>query len=261
MWKSRRLLVAALLASIAFGLLTFHPARAYLVPPGEYPMAGTYKGVLPCADCIGVWTEVVLVDLGTNPFDPGQGSGTFTMTERFTGGVHGGTSITTHGKWSTIHRDGFGAGTIELRAEGLDGKSLAPRQFYCDHGRSLHLRFKSNVVVFNRPDTLERVIPPPRPQFWVTERENNKPIMGRVGDTFQIDLPTTLETHSSDAWVMKQPILPEMELEVQADESILPDRPTTTFLLTAIAPGTLRIEFQRVKGPSMSVDLPFQIAP
>ena len=262
MWKSRRLFVAAILTSLTFMSLPFYPARAYLVPPGEYPIHGTYRGVLPCADCVGVWTEVILVDLGTNPFEPGQGSGTFTMTERFTGGVHGGASVTTHGKWWTIKPDGFGAGALELRVEGHDGGLLAPRSFYCDHGRSLQLLdSKSNVVVFNRPDTLERVIPPPRPQFWVTERDNNKPIMGRVGDTFQIDLPTTLETHSSDAWVMKQPILPEMKLEVQADESILPDRPTTTFLLTAIAPGTIRIEFQRVKGPSMNVALPFQIAP
>lgn len=261
MSKSRWLWVAALLASIAFTLLTLHPARAYLVPPGEYPMAGTYRGVLPCADCIGVWTEVILVDLGTNPFEPGQGSGTFTMTERFTGGGHGGASITTHGKWSTIQRDGFGAGTLELRVEGPAGRPLAPRHFYCDHGRSLRLLFKSNVVVFNRPDTLERVIPPPRPQFWVTESQNNKAIMGRVGDTFQIDLPTTLETHSSDAWVMKGPMSPGMALEAQEDASILPARPTTTFLMKAVAPGTTRIEFQRVKGPSMTVVLLFQIAP
>jgi hypothetical protein len=106
-----------------------------------------------------------------------------------------------------------------------------------------------------------QVIPPPHPQFRVTERDNNGLIMGRVGDTFQIDVPTTLETHSPDAWVMKQPILPEMKLEVQADDSILRARPTATFLLKAIAPGTVRIEFQRVKGPSMKVSFPFQIAP
>lgn len=115
------------------------PARAYLQPPGEYPMGGTYRGVLPCTDCVGVWTEVILVDLGTDPFEPGQGSGTFTMTERFTGGTHGGASIKTHGKWLTLHPDGFGAGTIELRVEGQDGKPLTRRRFYCDHGRSLRL--------------------------------------------------------------------------------------------------------------------------
>jgi hypothetical protein len=262
MSKSRRLLVAAILTSFTFMFLTFHPARANLVPPGEYRIAGTYRGVLPCADCIGVWAEVILVDLGMNPFEPGQGSGTFTMTERFTGGVHGGASITTRGKWSTIQPDGFGAGTLELRVESRDGKLLAPRQFYCDHGRSLRLLDSNpNVVVFNRPDTLERVIPPPRPQFWVTERENNKPIMGRVGDTFQVDLPTTLQTHSFDAWVMKQPTSQNIALEAQQDSSILPARPTTTFLLKAISPGTVRIEFQRVKGPSMKVSFPFQIAP
>jgi hypothetical protein len=262
MSKSRRLLVAAILTSFTFMFLTFHPARANLVPPGEYRIAGTYRGVLPCADCIGVWAEVILVDLGMNPFEPGQGSGTFTMTERFTGGVHGGASITTRGKWSTIQPDGFGAGTLELRVESRDGKLLAPRQFYCDHGRSLRLLDSNpNVVVFNRPDTLERVIPPPRPQFWVTERENNKPIMGRVGDTFQVDLPTTLQTHSFDAWVMKQPTSQNIALEAQQDSSILAARPTTTFLLKAISPGTVRIEFQRVKGPSMKVSFPFQIAP
>jgi hypothetical protein len=262
MSKSRRLLVAAILTSFTFMFLTFHPARAYLVPPGEYTIYGTYRGVLPCADCIGVWTEVILVDLGTNPFERGQGSGTFTMTERFTGGVHGGASITTHGKWSTIQPDGFGAGTLELRVEGRDGKLLAPRHFYCDHGRSLRLLDSNrNVIAFDRPDALERVIPAPRPQFRVTDSDNNAAIMGRVGDTFKIDLPTTLETHAFDAWVMEQPTSHGMAVEAQQDSSILPAHPTTTFLLTAIAPGTVRIEFQRVKGPSMMVGFLFQISP
>ena len=245
----RRVLVAAVIASFAFAVLAIRPVRAYLVPPGEYTMAGTYRGVLPCADCVGVWTEVILVDLGTDPFEPGQGSGTFTMTQRFTGGARGGNSITTHGKWSTLQADGFGAGKIELRAEGPDGKIFAPQQFYCDHGRSLRLLFKNDAVVYNRADTLERVIPAPPPQFWVTDSENGKTIVGRVGDTFQIDLPTTLETHSYDAWVMKQSSSQTMALEAQQDDSILPERPTTTFLMKAIAQGTTRIEFRRVKGP------------
>lgn len=126
MSKSRWPLVVAIYTSFVFMFLPFQPARAYLVPPGEYPIYGTYRGVLPCADCVGVWTEVILVDLGTNPFEAGQGSGTFTMTQRFTGGVHGGATITTHGKWSTIQPDEFGAGTLELRGRGAGRQTRCP---------------------------------------------------------------------------------------------------------------------------------------
>ena len=107
MLNARQFLVGAIFSTFVLIFFPLQPARAYLVPPGEYPIYGTYRGVLPCADCVGTWTELILVDLGTNPFEPGQGSGTFTMTERFTGGVHGGASVSTHGKWSTIKPDGF----------------------------------------------------------------------------------------------------------------------------------------------------------
>lgn len=256
--KSRWPLVAAIYTSFVLMFISLQPARAYLVPPGEYPIHGTYRGVLPCADCVGVWTEVILVDLGTNPFEPGQGSGTFTMRQRFTGGSHGGATITTHGKWSTIQPDGFGAGTLELRAEERGGKPLAPEHFYCDHGRSLKfLSSKSNQPIFDRPDTLERVIPPARPQFVVTERNNNVPIIGRVGDTFQVDLPTTL-ADVLDTWVMKQAISKSIALEGQSGSSVN-DNAIITFFMRAVAPGTTRIEFQRVKGSPMTVTFPFQI--
>lgn len=132
--------------------------------------------------------------------------------------------------------DGFGAGTIELRVEGHDAKPVTPRRFYCDHGRSIRLLFSGpNVVVFNRPDTLERVISPPRPQFWVTDRENNATIVARVGDTFQIDLPSTLKTHPIDEWVMRKSSSQSMSLEALRGNTILPDRATTSFFLEAIA--------------------------
>lgn len=257
MSKSRRLWVGALFTSFTLMFLLFQPAGAYLVTPGEYPIQGTCRGVLPCADCVGVWTELILVDLG--PLEPGQGSGTFTRTERFTGGVHGGASITTHGKWSTIKSDGFSAGTIELRVENHDGKHRAPQRFYCDYGRSLRLLFDTpNETVFNRQDNLERVIPPPLPQFILTDRDNNAPIIGRVGDAFQIDLPTT-PAHELDAWVMKQPTSRSMVLEGRLGSGILPDRATTTFFLKATARGNVRIEFQRVRGPSMMLAFSFEI--
>jgi|GEM_PF-5732526 len=257
MSKLRRLLVGAIVSTAVLIFLPFQPARAYLVTPGEYPIHGTYRGVLPCADCVGVWTELILVDLG--PLEPGQGSGTFTMIERFTGGVHGGASITTHGKWSTIKSDGFSAGTIELRVEDHDGKHRAPQRFYCDYGRSLRLLFATpNENVFNRQDTLERVIPRPLPQFILTDRDTNARIIGRVGDAFQIDLPTT-PAHELDAWVIKRPIAQSMALEGRLGSGILPEHATTTFLLKAIAPGNVRIEFQRVKGPPMMLAFPFQI--
>jgi hypothetical protein len=105
------------------------------------------------------------------------------------------------------------------------------------------------------------VIPPPRPQFWVTDRENNATIMARVGDTFQIGLPSTLKTHSIDEWVMRKSTSQSMSLEALRGNTILPDRATTSFFLEAIAPGTARIEFQRAKGPPMTVDYLFKIAP
>jgi len=260
MLNARQFSVGAIFSTFVLIFLPFQPARAYLVPPGEYPIRGTYRGVLPCADCVGVWTELILVDLGTNPFEPGQGSGTFTMTERFTGGVHGGASISTHGKWSTIKPDGFGAGTIELRVESSDPKPLAPRRFYCEHGRSLTLLFdKPNQVVFNRQDTLERVIPPPLPQFVLTEKNSNVPIVARVGDTFQINIPTTLKAHADDAWIMKQPASRSIGTTRSVWADILPDRIITSFLLEAAAPGMARIEYERVKGPPMTVTFLFKI--
>jgi len=136
------------------------------------------------------WTEVILVDLGTNPFERGQGSGTLhhdraLLREEFTAAL----PSTTHGKWSTIQPDGFGAGTLELRVEGRDGKLLHATLLRADHGRSLRAtRLQSNVYCFLiAPDALERVIPAPRPQFRVTDSDNNAAIMGRVGDTFKID--------------------------------------------------------------------------
>lgn len=260
MLNARQFLVGAIFSTFALIFLPLQPARAYLIPPSEYPIRGTYRGVLPCMDCVGVWTELILVDLGTNPFSPGQGSGTFTMTERFTGGVHAGASIKTHGKWSTIEPDGFGAGTIELRVESSDPKPPAPRRFYCDHGRSLRLlSAKSNEIVFNRQDTLERVIPPPLPQFILTEKDSNVPIVARVGDTFQIDLPTTLKAHADDAWVMKKPASRSIATTPGVSSIILPDRIITSFLLEAAAPGMVRIEYQRVKGPPMMVTFLFEV--
>ncbi len=58
---------------------------------------------------------------------------------------------------------------------------------------------------------------------------------------------------------MKQATSKSMALEAQHDLTILPDHATTTFLLKAVAPGATRIEFQRVKGPPVTVTFPFQI--
>ena len=124
------------LVCFALLLLFCHWTYAALFGPGQYPMGGKYVGVLPCAHCAGVWTEVTLIDPGPNL---GSGFGTFVMTERFTGGVHGGATVTTRGLWSTVKRDDNYTGTLELRGERLDGNEAAPRYFYCDHGNSLRM--------------------------------------------------------------------------------------------------------------------------
>ncbi|MGD0796499.1 MAG: hypothetical protein ABR910_02140 [Acidobacteriaceae bacterium] len=74
-------------------------ASASVLPLGEYGMGGHYAGSVLYADCAGVWMEITLTDSGP---DWGSGSGTFVMTERFTGGAHGGASVLAQGEWSTV---------------------------------------------------------------------------------------------------------------------------------------------------------------
>jgi hypothetical protein len=110
---------------------------------GDYEMRGKYQGVLFCSDCPGVWTEVTLEDSGPNL---GIGRGAFVMTERYTGGIHGGETVVTTGQW------------LELRAA---TKNAQPRYFRCEGGRRLtEANADGTLVTVHMPqNALTRVIP------------------------------------------------------------------------------------------------------
>jgi len=222
-------------------------------------MEGKYIGVLLCADCAGVWTEVTLEDSGA---DWGEGSGTFVMTERFTGGAHGAANITTRGKWSTLNwvKNENYTGTIELRGGESDGHTRTPRHFYCDHGRSLRpLDDNQGGQSWLSPAELERVIPPPRPLFGpVTEAQRDAILQGQIGDVFEIALPASSLQDSRSAWKMKPSASPVVALELthgRGAQNVF----TTVFQLKAAAPGKVRVEFQNSQNPERTVTFTFQV--
>jgi len=235
-------------------------AHASALPPGQYGMRGKYIGVLLCGDCAGVWTEVTLEDPGGNW---GAGSGTFVMTERFTGGSHGAANLTTRGKWTTVDwvKNESYTGTIELRGDDLDGRTPPPRYFHCDHGRSLRL-LDSNRDDLNslKPIQLQRVIPPPQPIFGpVTEAQHNAILQGQIGDVFEVALPAASLKDSSSAWTMKQPASGTIALESSSGsgaQNIFAE----IFRVKATGPGKIRVEFQSALNPQRTVAFTFEIA-
>jgi hypothetical protein len=135
-------------------------ATATVLPFGVFSMRGTYAGTLPCSDCAGVWTEVILEDPGTNA---GRGSGDFKMIERFTGGAGGETTIVSRGMWFVVnHRtDGYyqDSGTIELVPKRPDGTLANPRFFLCVLGQKLEtLNSAMQPVTSDGPHALYRVL-------------------------------------------------------------------------------------------------------
>jgi hypothetical protein len=180
---TRSLILATVIATISL-----RPVSAAITVPGEYSMRGTYEGVLPCSDCPGVWTVLTLYDPRV---DLGEGSGTFDMSERFTGGSRAGTTVTTHGTWSIVawKREQGYTGTIELKSDG-NGDASAPRYFYGYHGRVLWMTNADGSLVSDQHRELQRFIPPPPPQFGPLTLENaNRLVEARVGDTFDVELP------------------------------------------------------------------------
>lgn len=65
--------------------------------PGEEPMSLRYEGVLPCADCPGIRTELVLTRKAR-----GWAEGSFSLSETYL--ERGGPRVTT-GDWTTLRGD------------------------------------------------------------------------------------------------------------------------------------------------------------
>jgi hypothetical protein len=229
---------------------------ASLLAPGTYPMSGHYIGTLPCDDCGGVWTDVNLVDPGPNN---GQGSGTFIMKQRFTGGFHGGTTLVTHGSWATVEpnvMNGY-SGIIELR----DESGETPRYFDCDQGRSLRLLDSSKHGISSPKNTsLKRVIPVPRPTFGpYVESDSSTLIQGRVGDTFEIRLPAASSKATLTAWKAQKSTSQVLRIDTgfgSGDGNTF----SSVFHLKALAPGRQKVEFQSTEGPTHRVIFSFEMS-
>ncbi|HEY1976890.1 MAG TPA: copper resistance protein NlpE N-terminal domain-containing protein [Candidatus Baltobacteraceae bacterium] len=250
----RGILAIALACALSFGM-SQTTVRAYLVPGGDFPVDGKYAGVLVCADCAGVWTEVTLVD----PSAGGLGSGTFVMTERFTGGVHRGDSITTHGAWSIKFEKEPFSGKMQLRPESSHGKQLATRYFFCEGGRELDMLDARGLAVSATQGTLQRIVPPPRPDFGpIMESDSRSTIFGIVGDTFAVDLPAS---ENSWDWTLAKRTSNGVAL-VYRDGTSLPPRTGffTEFILKAVTSGRVRVAFRSSTDPAKTIWFSFVIA-
>jgi len=230
-----------------------------LLAAGEYPTAGKYIGVLPCADCAGIWTEIVLTDPGPNL---GQGNGTFVTTERFTGGIHGGAIVTTRGSWSTVSWNTIGrndsVATLKLIGKG-SGETVSPaRYFLCNHGLSLELRATADRGTDTiEPGTLRRVIP--LPSFGpVTETDSKNTLYGTVGDSFEITLPASSMDTALHAWKMTSPVSQIVAL-MGVTGSKNQNAFATDVMLKAVAPGQIRLEFRSMQDPAKVVTFSFDI--
>lgn len=238
-------------------------ARAAALPAGEYPMDGHYEGVLPCSDCPGVWAEVTLVDNGPNL---GNGSGTFVITQRFTGGKRGAATITTRGTWTTVDwvKDQDYTGTLELQPYPRDLPSAAPRYFYCDHGRTLEpLNDQRQPIAI--PIGLQRVIPPPRREFGpLTEAASKMQVVGQVGDLFDVVLPAPpndLMT-SWSSWQMAKTTSASMALKENYGGSVFGlSGLYSIFVLKAAAPGKASVTFRSTKHPAQTATFSFRVEP
>ncbi|HTU71313.1 MAG TPA: copper resistance protein NlpE N-terminal domain-containing protein [Candidatus Baltobacteraceae bacterium] len=244
--------------SIACAILVLlrFSAGAAALPFGYYPLRGQYTGVLPCSDCPGVWTELTLVDPGP---DLGLGRGTFVMTERFTGGRHGGAVVATQGTWSTLERLSL-AGTLELQSASW----TAPRYFSYVGGLSLEplddrRQPISGVSMLHH---LRRVIPPTRMEFGpLLAATSGTTVVARVGDRFDVALATSGPSDSPDSWSIARTTSPSVTLDQKYGSSLAGLTGTySIFVLKAIEPGAASVTFRNRKG-SQTVTFSFRVEP
>jgi hypothetical protein len=255
--------VSRLIASAVVVVWIFGSGRvdATVMPVGDYSMRGTYAGILPCEDCAGIWTELTLNDMGVNT---GVGKGTFLMTERYTGGIHGGAIVATQGSWlgAGVAQSYTGDVTLDYVTPG--GEDAAPIYFYCDHGRYLRLlaaRSKKFAFAEARPgfSLLQRELPH---QLFgpLTEADSRAPIFARVGDVFEVRLTATSLKSTLTYWT----IAPSTEKGVEAQGaggSGNGDHYTSDFILRAVAAGRASVVFSGTDRRAPPVTFSFDIAP
>ena len=182
------------------------------------------------------------------------------MTERYTGGMHGGSTVTTHGVWSTIVsvKGEPTSGTIELRPDARTGAVAIPRYYYCDGGRALFVSDASgNWLALNSParGILQRVIPAPERRFGpLTEANNGATINGEVGDVFLVQLQATTSAGSLHAWNMSAPPSETLVLTNHVGSGNV-----SLFWLRASAAGTAHLRFVNAANPNSVVTFTFVI--
>jgi len=111
--------------------------RATMLPVDVQPIAGTYTGISPCADCEGILTTITLTDPG---IDAGVQAGAFVMTMAYKGrSAH----VRITGRWDMLPPQDAMHG---LRQSGVvrlipldDGTPNTFRFYYCESGQSLRM--------------------------------------------------------------------------------------------------------------------------
>ena len=253
------ILLRITICTVALWLLAPGRVDATYSALGDYPMGGTYAGMLPCSDCGGIWVEVTLSDMGP---DLGDGKGTFVMTQRFTGGVHGGTIVTTHGSWFGTFTDPRYTGNIALIYTTPEGTQAPALYFYCDHGRYLRLLPERSpdfgfAVQRGGFSMLQRVLP--RPRFGpLTEQDSRGTIFARVGDEFTIVLPAASSDATLTEWTVNQPA------QGVVVEGVYGSGNGTTFSsnfsLRAAKPGRVQLVFRSADHPGRTVTFSFDVS-
>ena len=253
------ILLRITLCSIALWFLASGRVDATYSALGDYSMRGTYAGILPCSDCSGIWAEVTLNDMGV---DLGEGKGTFVMTERFTGGAHGGAIVTTHGSWLGTFTDPKFTGNVALLYTTPEGTQAPPLYFYCDHGRYLRLlpdRSPDFAFALQRGgfSMLQRVLP--RPRFGpLTEQDSRGTIFARVGDEFIVALPAGSLDATRTEWMVSKPA------QGVVVEGLSGSGNGTTFSsdfsLRAAKPGRFRLMFRSADHPGRTVTFSFDVS-
>jgi hypothetical protein len=254
-------LIRLVVCSFAFSLMTMGEANATAHGFDQYTMRGAYEGILPCSDCGGVWAKLILNDNGLNG---GEGKGTFVMTERFTGGVRGGATVTIRGNWIEAGTTSGMAyiGNVELLPATSEGKTPAPITFFCDQGRYLRLLIEDSpdyafALGRSRFPVLQRVFS--HPQFGpLIASDNPTNVFARVGDEFTIELPARSIETTLTAWV---PETSPGVLVIGVYGSGNGASFFSDFTATAAKPGHFIVNFRSAENPRRTVTFSFEIAP
>lgn len=228
---------------------------------GLVASAGTmrFAGVLPCADCAGIRTELALVQ------DPQSGEPqTYELKETYLGSmsVDGEKTFTTVGRWSIVRGTPGDAGTTAYRLDG-GGKPEAARSFERVSDGEVRLldregkRIAStlNYALMRVPDTglSLGLAPPPsgaldnQPAAMVTDMASGWPVALRVGQ--QVTARLTGDRAAGARWSMRAGSdggIVAVEGEPAYEPS--PQGGVEVFSLRAIKPGSTTLTFDLKKG-------------